>query len=90
VYNVKNTINDEKKAAKLSDEDKETCEAEIKKAQEWLEENPKASKDEFDETQKAMEKIVSPIFSKLYQGGKPSGEEGGSGGSDSSDDSDEL
>jgi hypothetical protein len=37
-----------------------------------------------------MEKIVSPIFSKLYQGGKPSGEEGGSGGSDSSDDSDEL
>ena len=80
----------DKKAAKLSDEDKETVEAEIKKAQEWLEENPKASKDEFDETQKAMEKVVGPIFSKLYQGGKPSGEEGGSGGSDSSDDSDEL
>jgi hypothetical protein len=78
VYGVKNTIKDDKKAAKLSDEDKETVEAEIKKAQEWLEENPKASKDEFDETQKAMEKVVSPIMSKLYQGGKPPGDEGSS------------
>ena len=90
VYGVKNTIKDDKKAAKLSDEDKETVEAEIKKAQEWLEENPKASKDEFDETQKAMEKVVSPIMSKLYQGGKPPGDEGSSGGEGGSDDSDEL
>ena len=90
VYGVKNAINDEKKAAKLSDEDKETVEAEIKKAQEWIEENPKASKEEFDETQKAMEKVVSPIMSKLYQGGKPSGDEGGSGGDSGGDDSDEL
>jgi molecular chaperone DnaK (HSP70) len=90
VYGVKNAINDEKKAAKLSDEDKETVEAEVKKAQEWIEENPKASKEEFDETQKAMEKVVSPIMSKLYQGGKPSGDEGGSGGDSGGDDSDEL
>ena len=54
VYGVKNAINDEKKAAKLSDEDKETVEAEIKKAQEWIEENPKASKEEFDEMMAEM------------------------------------
>ena len=65
MYNVKNTINNDKKAAKLSDEGKETCEAEIKQAQEWLEENPKASKDEFDETQKAVQKVVGPIFSRV-------------------------
>jgi heat shock protein 5 len=88
VYGVKNALKDDKKADKLSDEDKETVEAEVKKAQEWMDENPKATKDEFDEAKQAMEKVVSPIMSKLYQGGKPPGDEGSSG--DSGDDSDEL
>ena len=90
VYGVKNAVKDDKKAAKLSDEDKETVEAEVKKAQEWMEENPKATKDEFDETKQAMEKVVAPIMSKLYQGGKPPGDEGSSGGDSGGDDSDEL
>jgi heat shock protein 5 len=88
VYGVKNALKDDKKADKLSDEDKETVEAEVKKAQEWMDENSKATKDEFDEAKQAMEKVVSPIMSKLYQGGKPPGDEGSSG--DSGDDSDEL
>jgi len=89
IYNIKNTINDEEKVAgKLSDEDKETLEDLVKSTTEWIDENPTSDKDEFDEKQKEVEKVVNPIMSKLYAGG------GGGGGGDDEDeempDHDEL
>jgi len=89
IYNIKNTINDEEKVKdKLSDEDKETLEDLVKSTTEWIDENPSADKDEFDEKQKEVEKTVNPIMSKLYSGGA------GGGGDDEEDeempDHDEL
>jgi len=69
VYQVRNTINDnEKLGDKISEDDKATIEEAVKDAIEWLDQNSLAEKDEFDEKYKEVEKIVQPIFSKLYGG----------------------
>merc|ERR1712072_1051276 len=94
VYSVRNTINDEEKLkGKISDEDREKVEEIMKETNEWLDENQNAEKEEYEEKQKAMEKIVNPIFSKLYQesgGGGGEGGEGGEGGDDDEESHDEL
>jgi len=69
VYQVRNTINDnEKLGDKISDDDKATIEEAVKEAIEWLDQNSLAEKDEFDDKYKEVEKVVQPIFSKLYGG----------------------
>jgi len=76
VYSVRNTLNDEEKLkGKIGDEDREKIEEIMKETNEWLDENQQAEKEEYEEKQKAMEKVVNPIFSKLYQEGGSSGGE---------------
>eukprot|EP01111_Echinosteliopsis_oligospora_P014261 TRINITY_DN5338_c0_g1_i1.p1 TRINITY_DN5338_c0_g1~~TRINITY_DN5338_c0_g1_i1.p1 ORF type:complete len:653 (+),score=223.73 TRINITY_DN5338_c0_g1_i1:61-2019(+) len=69
VYSIRNTINDnEKLGDKISAEDKETVENIVKESIEWIEQNQMAEKDEYDAQYKEVEKVVQPIFSKLYGG----------------------
>lgn len=81
-YNLKNQIGDkEKLGGKLSDDDKSTIETAVDEKIKWLDSNPDASVDEMKEQKKALEEIVNPIISKIYQGagGTPppeGGEEG--------------
>jgi len=77
-YQIKNVINDEEKGAKVSEEDKATLEAAVKEATEFIELNPTAEKEEYDEKYKELETIAKPIFTKLY-GAAPGGP-GGFGG----------
>ncbi|KAK5575528.1 hypothetical protein RB653_006661 [Dictyostelium firmibasis] len=74
-FTVKNSIKEEKISAKISDSDKATIESETESVLKWLETNQTAEKDEFDDKMKALEAIVNPIMTKLYQGegGMPSG-----------------
>ncbi|EGC31973.1 heat shock protein [Dictyostelium purpureum] len=73
-FTVKNSANDEKVAAKLSDDDKNTLNTECESALKWLESNQTAEKDEYEAKMKALEQIVNPIMTKLYQeGGMPAG-----------------
>lgn len=75
-YSVRRTLNDEEKAAKLEEEDKEALTEAVQETIDWVDANPDAEKDEFDEKYHDLEQIVQPIFSKLYQGqGGPGGEE---------------
>jgi len=67
---------------KLTDDDKETLEDVVKKTTEWIEENGTAGKEEFDDKQKEVEKVVNPIMSKLYAAGGGGGAGGGSSGED--------
>jgi heat shock protein 5 len=68
-YNMKNTISDpDKLGDKLDDEDKETIEEAVKEALEWLDDNPDAEKEEYEEKYKEVEGICNPIVSKVYQG----------------------
>merc|ERR1712146_549101 len=70
LYNMKNTLEDDEKglADKLSDEDKEELESTINEALDWLDENPEADKEDYDEKQKEVEQIANPIMRNLYQG----------------------
>jgi heat shock protein 5 len=74
VYQVRNVINDEEKVGeKISEDDKSTIEEAIKEKISWLEENTSADKEEYDSQYKELEKIVQPIFAKLYGGAQQPG-----------------
>jgi len=93
VYSLKNQIGDkEKLGGKLSEAEKETIQEAVDAGIKWLEDNANADVDELKEKKKSIEEIVSPIVSKLYQGG--AGGPGSSGDEQeerpSSDDRDEL
>eukprot|EP01088_Endostelium_zonatum_P014187 TRINITY_DN2_c0_g1_i1.p1 TRINITY_DN2_c0_g1~~TRINITY_DN2_c0_g1_i1.p1 ORF type:complete len:679 (-),score=195.20 TRINITY_DN2_c0_g1_i1:65-2071(-) len=82
VYQVRNIAGDEEKVGgKISASDKETLNEAVKEAIEWLDENLTATKEELDEKYEEFDKVVKPIFSKLYgaAGGAPgaSGDEFG-------------
>mmetsp|Transcript_27709 Transcript_27709/g.38536 ORF Transcript_27709/g.38536 Transcript_27709/m.38536 type:complete len:663 (+) Transcript_27709:94-2082(+) len=87
-YTLKNQINDEEKlGGKISEEDKKTIEEAADEVIEWLDENPAAEKDDYDEKKKELESVSNPIMTKLYQqhgqGGAP-----GADGDDFEDDED--
>ena len=81
-FNMKQTIEDEKLATKVSNDEKknilEACDSALK----WLDANQTAEKDEFEHKLKEVEKVCSPIITKLYQGagGAPGGMPGGGAG----------
>ena len=68
LYNVRNTVQDEKTKDKFSDEDKKTAEDTVKEGLDWLDENREASVEEVKEKQKAWEDTLRPIIMKLYAG----------------------
>ena len=81
-YQLRNQVNDKDKlGGKLSDEDKQTVEDAVKEAIEFLDENPTAEKDEYDEAKNKLQSVTNPIVSKVYQqsGGA------GAGGEDEGD-----
>lgn len=87
-YNMRNTVRDEKFAAKLAPEDKTTIEKAVDDGLEWLEKNQLAEVDELEDKLKELEGVCNPIIAKMYQAGGagdvPMGEgmaNGGSGGS---------
>ena len=71
LYSVKSSLNDpEKLKGKLSSDDEETIEEALKDGQAFLDENPEADKEEFDEKRKEVEGICDPIIQKgMGQGG---------------------
>merc|ERR1711965_135055 len=76
LYNLKNTLDDDEKglADKLSEEDKEELDSIINEALDWMDENPEADPEEFEEKQKEVEQVANPIMRELYQSA------GGAGG----------
>ena len=75
IYSMKNTVEDKEKGigAKLTEDEKETIGNALKEAQDWLNANQEAEKDEYDSHLKDLQKICDPIIGKLYQqaGGQP-------------------
>jgi len=75
VHQVKKSVNDEKLAGKISEEDKKEIETAASEVQQWLEKNITAEKEEIDFKRQEFEKKVTPIMTKIYQGAQ-----GGGGG----------
>ncbi|KAI3715050.1 hypothetical protein L6452_22016 [Arctium lappa] len=77
-YNMRNTVRDEKFAAKLAAEDKKTIEKAVDDGLEWLEKNQLAEVDELEDKLKELEGVCNPIIAKMYQGGDvPMADDGG-------------
>jgi len=90
-YQIRNAINDnEKLGSKISAEDKSTIEDAVKETIDWLESNQMADKDEYDAQYKQLEKVVQPIFTKLYGAGGAGGPGGFPGGEEDMPSHDEL
>jgi len=72
-FNMKQTMEDEKVKDKVTEEDRkkviEACDEAIR----WMDNNQLASKEEFDHQQKELERLCSPIVSKMYGSGEASG-----------------
>merc|ERR1712161_56751 len=84
VYNLKNTLDDDEKglADKLSPEDKKELQDMIDETLDWMEENPEAEKEDYDDKQKEVENISNPIMRQMYAGGENEEEDMGDFGDD--------
>ena len=66
VYNVRNSLNDEKTREKLGAAECDTYLEKTKTYLDWLEANQSAAKEEYEEQKKASETDFQPFFMKLY------------------------
>ncbi|KAG5645645.1 hypothetical protein DXG03_005636 [Asterophora parasitica] len=82
VYGLKTQLGDQEGlGGKVSDEDKKTILATVKEVTEWVDENGQtASVEDLEEKLAEVQAVVTPITSKLYQGGE--GAPGSAGGDD--------
>ena len=62
-------------ADKISAEDKKDLQDSIDETLDWLDENPEADKEDYDEKQKEVENIANPIMRQMYSGGEGGAEE---------------
>jgi heat shock protein 1/8 len=67
LYNVRNSINDEKLRDKIAEADKESLEATVKAGLDWLDDNRDADVEPVKEKQKEWEAAVNPVMMRLYE-----------------------
>ncbi len=67
IYQVRQTIKDDKLKDKITDEEKKQCEDVAGTAEQWLTSNQDATKDEYDAKKKEVETVFQPIITKIYQ-----------------------
>jgi heat shock protein 5 len=66
---MRNTIEDSDKLAdKLDADDKEAIADALAEAEDWLNANDEATREDFDEQLKDLQKICDPIIATVYQG----------------------
>ena len=80
LYQVKNSINDEKMKDKFTDEEKQMLSDKITEMQTWLDGHFDSEKEEYDNKRKELEELYNPIISKSAGGGMPGGMPDMSGG----------
>jgi heat shock protein 5 len=71
LYNLKNTLEDDEKglADNISAEDKKELQDMIDETLDWMDENPEADKEDYDEKMKEVEQVANPIMRNVYAGG---------------------
>mmetsp|Transcript_35621 Transcript_35621/g.26459 ORF Transcript_35621/g.26459 Transcript_35621/m.26459 type:complete len:116 (-) Transcript_35621:54-401(-) len=77
LYNLKNTLDDDEKglADNLSAEDKKELQDMIDETLDWMDGNPEADKEDYDEKLKEVEQVANPIMRNVYSGGAGGGAE---------------
>merc|ERR1711990_810683 len=71
VYNLKNQLEDDENglAEKMSAVDKKELQDLIDETLDWMDKNPEADKEDYDEKMKEVENVANPIMRQFYQGG---------------------
>ena len=88
IYQMKSSIEDKDKLAdKLEEEDKSTIKDAVTDAQDWLNANQDAEKDDFEDKLKEMQSTCDPIIAKVYQ---KAGGQGGAAGEEEEEEYDDL
>ena len=74
-YQVRQTLTDEKLKDKFSEDEKKQVGDKVDEILKWVNDNPAASKEEYDAKVKEIEAVFNPIMQKIYQqmGGQPGG-----------------
>jgi len=76
-YSLKGSISGDEVASKMDPADKTTLEGKIEETITWLDSNPAAEKEEYEEKQKELEGVAMPILQKMGgaagAGGMPGG-----------------
>jgi L1 cell adhesion molecule like protein len=67
MFSVKQSLNDENLKDKWSSEDKELIQTKVNEVQEWNDSNNEASKEDYEQKQKELENIFTPIMTKMSQ-----------------------
>merc|ERR1712146_460513 len=69
IYQMKNSVEDKQKLAdKISEEDKSAIQDALTDAQDWLNANSDAEKDDLEDKLKELQAVCDPVISTLYQG----------------------
>jgi len=66
LYNLKNSINDTLEG-KMSEDEKASLTTAVDDALVWMEDNPVAEKEDYDDKQKEVEQIANPILKRAYE-----------------------
>ncbi|GAA5801445.1 hypothetical protein HPULCUR_006891 [Helicostylum pulchrum] len=76
IYTVKGQLGDDGAlGTKISADDKETIEDAIKDKLAWIDENPTALQEDYDEKREELESVINPITTKLYADGSSDSDE---------------
>merc|ERR1712076_300645 len=90
-YSLKSSISSDEVKDKIPEDDKKALEDAIEDSIKWLDANPTAEKEEYEEKQKSLEGVAMPILQKMAggAGGMPGGpmpDMGAAGGAPPADD----
>ncbi|KAH8257442.1 hypothetical protein KR038_009951 [Drosophila bunnanda] len=67
-FQLRSTLDDEQLRSRISDTDRETIQQRCSETMAWLDANQLAERQEFEHKQQELERICSPIITRLYQG----------------------
>jgi heat shock protein 1/8 len=67
LYNTRNAVREDKVKETLGEETVNTVETLVKEGIDWLDANPEAMKEEYEEKQKMYEEQIRPVMMKLYE-----------------------
>merc|ERR1712023_114384 len=90
IYQMKNSVEDKEKLAdKIDEDDKSKIKDALSDAQDWLNANQDAEKDDFEDKLKELQAVCDPIIQKVYQAAGGQGQ-GGAGDEQPEDFDDDL
>jgi len=78
IFNMKSSLGEEQIKSRLSGEEVNTITTALDETMDWLDKNQLAETEEFKSRQQELEKLISPIMTRFYQGGHQ--QQGGSCG----------